>query len=152
MPDTGLEPTLVDLQPQPCVVLRERVPMGEMTSFFSRAFHLTGAAAGPHIGGPPLGIYFGMPSDTVDVAAGFPVHSAVEPSGEVVAYTLPGGRAAQYTHLGSYDSLAQSYDRLMTWMRERDLTPADVMWESYLNEPQPDHPESARTLITWPVA
>ena len=36
-------------------------------------------------------------------------------------------------------------------MREQNVTPADVMWESYLNEPQPDDPDSAETLITWPI-
>jgi hypothetical protein len=37
-------------------------------------------------------------------------------------------------------------------MGRNNLTPSSVMWESYLNEPDPAHLESAQTLITWPVA
>lgn len=128
--------------------------MGELTAFFPRAFEASAAAAGQQgrrIVGPPFGLYFGMPSDTVDVAAGFPLDAQLGASGEVVAHTLPGGRAVEVLHVGSYDSLAQTYERLMGWMQERHLTPGDVMWESYLNEPDPTDPGSAQTLIVWPV-
>ena len=151
----AIAPQLVTLDPTPAAVVRETVPMAVLTNFFSRAFHAVMAAAqeqGIPVVGPPFGMYYGMPSDTVDVAAGFPTAGPVQPTGSVTATTLPGGRAARVLHTGTYDSLGETYDPLMAWFQEQGLTPADVMWESYLNEPSPDAPEAAETLITWPVA
>lgn len=148
-------PQLVTREPQACAVVRETVPMSELQGFFARAFGETMAVAnrqGKQVVGPPFGLYFGMPTDTIDVAAGFPVEATIEAEGSVVPYELPGGRAVELVHMGPYDDLGQSYERLLTWMREQNLTPAEMMWESYLNEPRPDAPGATITVITWPVA
>lgn len=149
------EPQVVELVPQECAIVRETVPMDELPAFFSRAFQRTMASAasqGRQVVGPPFGIYFGMPSGTVDVAAGFPVDGPIEADGDVSPHQLPGGRAAELLHIGSYDSLQESYGRLSAWMGAQNLAPGEIMWESYLNEPQPDDPDATRTMITWPVA
>jgi len=165
------DPHVVALEPTTVLALRETVPMGELPAFFDRAFHATMAAAqaqGVRVVGPPVGVYFGMPSDTVDVAAGFPVAGPVEGVGGggagagggaggggvagVGIVTLPGGRAAQILHVGTYDAMEQTYGRLMSWMGEQGLRPGGVMWEVYLSEPTPDAPESWQTLIVWPLA
>jgi effector-binding domain-containing protein len=155
MSDYSTEPQIVILAPAHVAVVRETVPMSALTDFFSRAFHATMAATqaqGVPVVGPPFGMYFGMPSETVDVAAGFPTASPISPTDDGVTTTdLPGGRAVQVLHVGTYDSLEGTYARLMAWLGERGLQPADVMWESYLNEPDPTHPETSETLITWPL-
>lgn len=155
MSDYPTEPQVVILAPAHAAVLRETVPMSALTDFFSRAFHATMGAAqvqGVPVTGPPFGLYFSMPTETVDVAAGFPTASPISPTDDGVTTTdLPGGRAAQVLHVGTYDDLGRTYDRLMAWLGQQGLRPADVMWESYLNEPDPDHPETAETLITWPL-
>ena len=94
-----------------------------------------------------------MPTDTVDVAAGFPTAGRIAAAAEgVVPFELPGGRAVQFLHVGSYDDLGEAYARMTAWMGEQGLTPADAMWESYLTEPTPDgDPAVNQTLITWPV-
>lgn len=149
-----LPPEIVTLSPQPVAVLRETVRMDVLSDFFDRAFHAaarTASAQGVIIVGPPVGIYFGMPSETVDVGAGFPTDRPVSPDAGVSAETLPGGRAAQIVHQGSYDSMRQTYDRLLAWLSQQGLTPGPVMWESYLTEPNPAHPEETQTLIVWPL-
>ena len=149
------EPHLVTREPQTCAVVREQVPMSELTDFFDRVFHRTMAAAaaqGRQVVGPPFAAYFGTPTDTVDVAGGFPVDAAIEPGGDVTSLELPGGRAVELLHVGTYDALAMSYGRMMAWMGQQGLAPGTFMWESYLTEPDPDAPESAQTLITMPVA
>ncbi|CAN5160062.1 hypothetical protein BH11ACT4_BH11ACT4_07320 [soil metagenome] len=93
-----------------------------------------------------------MPTDTVDVGAGFPSATLPAPADGVTGEMLPGGRAVQVLHQGSYDTLHETYDRLMPWLAEQGLTPGPVMWESYLNEPQPESPDATRTLIVWPLA
>ena len=155
MSDHSTDPQIVILGPADAAVLRETVPMDALGEFFNRAFHATMAAAqaqGVPVVGPPFGMYFGMPSDTVDVAAGFPTASPVTERDGVTAVELPGGQAAQVLHVGSYDDLEKTYGRLMAWLGQQGLEPGPRMCESYLNEPDPDHPESAETLVTWPLA
>ena len=154
MTDQPTAPHLVTKHPQECAVVRETVPMSALTEFFGRAFAAAMAAAaaqGRHIVGPPFGVYFGMPTDTVDVAAGFPVDAPIAAADGVTPYRLPGGDAVELLHHGPYDAMSESYDRLLAWMGEHELTAAQVMWESYLNEPQAEHPQATRTLLTWPV-
>ncbi len=149
-------PELINLEPTTVAVVHETVPMSELIGFFDRAFHtVMGAveAQGVAITGPPFAMYYRMPTDTVDLAAGFPTESPIASTGGVEASELPGGQAAQLLHVGSYDSLAEAYGRITKWMSEHGHRPAEVMWESYLNEPSPDgDPNANQTLITVPVA
>ena len=64
------------LHEQPTAVLRETVPMNEPRAFFSRAYQsVMSATEQQHVqlAGPPFALYRGMPTDVVDVEAGFPV-------------------------------------------------------------------------------
>lgn len=148
-------PTIVTLEPQHVALLRETVRMDALPAFFDRGFHAVAGVArgqGVSIADAPVGVYFGMPSETVDVGVGFPTDRAITPDAGVTPDTLPGGPAAQVVHEGSYDSMAGTYERLMAWLAEQGRTPGPLMWESYLTEPDPDHPEAIRTLIVWPLA
>jgi effector-binding domain-containing protein len=69
----------------------------------------------------------------------------------VYAERLPAGRAAQVMHTGSYDSMEQTYGRLMAWVQQQGLALGPVMWETYLTEPNEEDPSSMQTLITWPL-
>lgn len=150
------EPEIVTLSAMPVAVVREVVPMRQLTDFFDRAYRTVAATVGKQgvvITGPPVGVYFGTPTDTVDVAAGFPTDRPVTAEDAVTAETLPGGRAAQIMHVGSYDSLQQTYGRLMTWLQDQKLGGGPVMWESYLTEPTPGGDQhDMLTRITWPLA
>ena len=147
-------PELVTLEPTATAVVRETVPMNKLTEYFDRAFGAVMTVVndqGVALTGPPFALYYGMPSETVDLAGGFPTAAAITPADGVTASELPGGRAAQLLHVGPYDTLEHAYGRLMAWIGEQGLKPGGVMWESYLNEPSPDAPEESQTLITWPV-
>ena len=84
--------------------------------------------------------------------AGFPVTSAVEASDEVRASVLPAGRAVEATHIGPYDTLAQTYGEMMRWTAEQGLQPGTDMWEQYLTDPEtePD-PAKWRTRVLCPI-
>ena len=130
--------------------------MTALASFFARAFHAVMSAIGAQgvlPAGPPLGCYLGMPTDTVDVAAGFPVGRPITAVGDVTPMQLPGGRAVTTVHVGPFDTLTQTYAELAAWMAAQGLQPAEMMWEVYLSDPQnqPD-PATWRTQIMWPVA
>lgn len=148
-------PELVELEPATFALLRESVGWDAMPAFYDRAFHVVPRVLGSQglaILGPPVGVYFGMPTDVVDVGAGFPASGPVAPSEGVTPFAVPAGRAVQVLHVGPYDTLRESYDRLMAWVAAEGLTPGPLMWETYLTEPDDAHPEATRTLIVWPLA
>jgi effector-binding domain-containing protein len=150
------DPEIVDLERQEAVAVRGEVAVAELPTFFERAFHEAAeaaAASGAEIVGPPFGFYPEMPTETVTVEAGFPVSTAVGNHGNAHRLVLPAGRAVQVLHIGPFDTLAQTYDELASWMADRGVEPAAVMWECYLSDPEADpDPASWRTQIVWPIA
>jgi len=150
------EPEIVTLSPMSVALVREIVPMSELPGFFGRAYRTVAETAGKQgiaITGPAMGVYYGMPTDTVEVGAGFPTARLVTATNGVSAETLPGGRAAQILHVGPYDALQQTYGRLMTWLEDQKLRGGPVMWESYLTEPTPGQSQNTMlTRISWPLA
>lgn len=147
---------LVQRTEQPTAVVREKVSMNGLPEFFGRAYGAVMAAAqqqGVQLAGPPFGRYLGMPTDTVDVEAGFAVSAPFTASAGVVAGTLPACQAFEATHTGPYDTLTTTYDAIQARMKEEGFRPADSMWEYYLSDPatEPD-PATWKTLVVWPVA
>lgn len=149
------DPEIVTLEPVTVALLRETVRMDDLTDYYDRAFHAVADAAeaqGVALAGPPVGVYFGMPTETVDVGAGFPTDVPVTPDAGVTPETLPGGPAVRVLHVGTYDAMAATYERLLGWLAVQGLKPGPLMWEVYLTEPDPDAPEASQTLIVWPMA
>ncbi|RYV51724.1 AraC family transcriptional regulator [Pengzhenrongella frigida] len=122
--------------------------MDALSDFFGRAFEAVAAELarqGAAPAGPPIALYRGPVTDTVDVVAGFPVGRPLTPSSGLVAETLPSGSIVEAIHTGSYEDLS-------AWFREQGLTPSDEMWEEYLVGPdsEPD-PSRWQTRIVYPV-
>ncbi len=143
---------------QSVAFIRRVIATDEMTDFFDSSFGAVAEAvaeAGAQITGPPFGWYQGMPSDTVDVAAGFPVDGVVAgviPGSEVVVEERVGGQAVVAMHVGSYDGLSDTYAEVMAWMEDNDLVSRDDIWEEYLTDPseEPD-PSNWQTRLVLPV-
>jgi effector-binding domain-containing protein len=144
---------ILQLQEQPTAVVREQVPMNALPEFFGRAYAAVGAAMEAQQiepTGPPFALYRGMPDEMVDVEAGFPVSSTVAAVNGVRAGILPGCRAVQAMHIGSYDTLGTTYEAVKQRMREEGFEASDDMWEYYLSD-QTSDPATWRTLVVWPV-
>ena len=146
---------LVDLESQSTAVVREQVPVNRLTEFFDHAFSSVMAVTGRQgvvVTGPPFALYHGIPTETVDVEAGFPTASSLEAEGDVRLGSLPAGRAVEAMHVGSYETLSQTYDEAMSWAHEQGLRPGTDMWEQYLTDPgaEPD-PASCRTRVILTV-
>ena len=154
--NTNPEPRIVHTVEQPTAVVHERIPMADLTEFFGRAFGTVMAAAqaqGVQLTGPPFALYRGMPTETVDVEAGFPVNAGFSGTEGVVNGSLPEAEAFEAIHLGPYDTLGTTYGAIQERMRAEGLTPSDTMWEYYLSDPEtePD-PAKRQTRVVWPVA
>ncbi|VXC23089.1 Transcriptional regulator, effector-binding domain/component [Arthrobacter sp. 9AX] len=154
--DVAQHPRKVHLTQQSVAVVRERVPMDSLTDFFARAFGTVMAAAqkqGVNPAGPPFALYRGTPTDTVDVEAGFPITGNFVGVEGVDLRTLPETDALEAIHFGPYDTLQQTYGAIQQQMAADGMTPADVMWEFYLSDPEsePD-PAKWQTRVIWPRA
>ncbi|HEX3198029.1 MAG TPA: hypothetical protein VHR39_10805 [Propionibacteriaceae bacterium] len=71
-----------------------------------------------------------MPTEIVDVEAGFPVPTTVAAVNGVRAGVLPECRAVQAMHVGSYDTLGTTHDAVKQRMREEGLNASDDMWST----------------------
>ncbi len=146
---------IVDLEPRQTAVVREQVPLDQLTDFFGRAFSTVMEVAGRHgvmVTGPPFALYHGTPAETVDVEAGFPTASTLEPDDGVGPGSLPAGRAVEAMHVGPYDTLSQTYDEAVRWARQQGLQPRRDMWEEYLTDPAADSdPATWLTRVLLPV-
>lgn len=153
----------IEPQPRPIAspeqhtaVVRERVAISGLTDFFGRAFGAVMAAAqAQHASpvGPPFAMYHGMPTDTVDVEAGFPITPNFTGTSDVAASKLPESEAFEAIHRGPYDTLEKTYALIIERMSAEGKTPSDTMWEFYLSDPvrEPD-PATWQTRVVWPVA
>ncbi|WP_166804901.1 GyrI-like domain-containing protein [Cryobacterium sp. Sr8] len=146
----------VDLEPRTMMGVHEVIPITAMVDYFGRAFTTSAAELGKqgaYPAGPAIALYHGKPTDIVDVTAGFPVEQPVTSTPEASVVTLPGGPAIQTVHTGSYDSMTGTYDELMAWVTEKDLTMSEDMWEEYLTGPESDpDPSTWTTRIVRPLA
>lgn len=149
--------SLLEVPAQQVAVVRRSIQTSELAGFYATALGAAAAAvanAGGTVAGAPFGWYHGMPTDTVDVAGGYPVTGLAEGplEGEVVVLLRPACLAAAALHIGSFETLAETYRELEAWLRDRQLDRAEHSWEEYLSDPQtqPD-PEDWQTRIVWPL-
>ncbi len=150
-----LDTELIEVPSETVAVVRSVVPMDGLTAFFGEAYgRVAGAvpAAGGSVAGPPFGWYHGMPGDTVDVAAGYPVAGDVhEPDGGVHVVERPGGQALVAVLAGSYDGLGAAWGELGRDAAVRGVQLRGDVWEEYLTEPHGD-PSGWRTRLVMPLA
>lgn len=127
------------------IASRETIPTSEMRGYFDRAF---GQAAGAlaEAGVRPVGAarayYFSDLAETVDLAGGFPVPAdavdALEESVPELLHHVPESRVITTRHLGSYDSLAATWQETVEHVRDLGLETGLVFWEEYVTMPTPE--------------
>ena len=137
-------------------VLRERVAMDALAAFYDRAYRTVVqevAAAGLEITGPAFGWYLDMPTDSVDLAAGFWVgaEGARELGSGVEIVELPGGPAAVGVHVGSYDSLPGAWGEVRAWFTEQGAQMRGDFLEVYVTDPSEVEPNQNETRLVLPI-
>jgi effector-binding domain-containing protein len=69
-----------------------------------------------------------------------------------VAARVPGGRVVQALHLGSWQTLLSTYDRLSDWLGAHRVLRVPLMWEEYLVGPDlADDPAVWQTRVVVPL-
>jgi effector-binding domain-containing protein len=148
------EPELVRLAIQDTAVIVTETPVGELPRVIAEALPAVERAvfgAGVALAGPPFVRYLAMGPE-IRAEIGFPIGTAIAPRGRIQPGHLPGGDAARIVHLGPYDTIAATYERLQTWMAAQGRMPAGPFWEVYWTEPDtsPD-PATWRTEVFAPL-
>ena len=150
------EPEIVEQHGVPTAVVRATVPVAQLPNVFDRSFPTLFRALqeqGVRPASAAFALYHGQPGDTVDLEVGFVTGREVHPDGDVASSSLPAGSVARLVHVGGYDSLGDSWERLKSWIEGQGLAPGPVLWEVYLTEPSPEtDPADLRTELNWPVA
>lgn len=132
--------------------IRQQVALAELPRVFGPTFEEVAEAintAGGDIIGPAYACYFGMPSDVVDVEIGFGISTLIS-SANLILTQVPSQEAAVGTHLGPYDELTDSYDKLLPWMQQQGIDLSDHMYEFY--DAMDDDQSPPITRLVFPLA
>jgi effector-binding domain-containing protein len=130
---------IVDLHPRETAVIRIDVEPSELKSTIGPALTEVADAmssAGVDLAGPPFTRYLQWHAERVVAEVGFPVMRPAPGVGRVEPASLPAGAAASIVHLGPYETLGETYDRLQVWFSEQGRHAADDLWEVYWSDPQ----------------
>lgn len=143
-PQAFTEPTICESYLQPTVVVRATgLPMNELRDVFDRGYPAIATLISERqlgLAGSAFSRYDTVPGETVDLELGFPVETALtEPvtvHGQTLEpSTLPPGRVVKLSHFGGYDTLADSWAGLMTWVHEQGHESTVPIWEVYVTDP-----------------
>ena len=148
--------TIIELKPQPGLAIREKLPFAEipkkMPEFFEEVYRFA-AERKIAIAGPPFAYYLSWDDKEIDMEVGFPVGPGAAAEGRIHMMTLPGGKVVKGTHVGPYDKLVESYNRMTVWMKAQGHEPANYMWETYMTDPAVEKDQARHvTEMFWPVA
>lgn len=107
------------------------------------------------VGGTAVGapfVRFHDRGDPMTIEAGMGISEPIEANDRIAASTLPGGWVASAWHVGPYETIEESYDKLYAWLETSEYEDAGAPWQVYWTDPglEPD-PAKWRTEILVPV-
>lgn len=125
---------ILTVERQLTAVIPASVRMDKMPET-QRSLRFKLAAVLPALGAGPIGPTFTLwrpPVDGVfDMEPGVIVSRSFAPKGDVVASTLPAGRAVHFQFIGRYDGLPRAWAALLAWCAAQKLKLAGANWEIY---------------------
>jgi effector-binding domain-containing protein len=137
------------------IAVREKVKYADIGPAMGRMFgEVAGymTRKGLPMTGAPFCYYYSWADGSVDMEVGFPSSAKNKEDGRFHSFALPAVKAAFMKHVGPYDKLMESYQKMEKQMKEQGLRPADHMWEIYMNDPEKTAPAELVTELYWPVA
>ena len=75
---------------------------------------------------------------------GFPVNVPVDGEGQIEGSKLPGGKVVTAMHIGPYDTLAETYEVVLSWIRR-----ADIRSRMTCGKPYPTNPCEVPDSSKW---
>jgi effector-binding domain-containing protein len=155
-PDDPAQPWFKEIgAAQPMASIRTRTKLSKISATLAVLLpevmkHVT--ESGGKTVGAPFAIYHSMSGDDIDLEAGLPVAEPVPEKGRVHAGRLPQGSVVSVWHVGPYQTLSATHERLSAWLAKSDYEAAGPPCEVYWTDPgmEPDE-KKWRTEIVVPV-
>lgn len=82
---------------------------------------------------------------------GFPLKEGIAGEGDIKAGRFAGGSYLTTLHTGPYQKLAEAYNRLYAYAKEKGLVLQDECVEQYLNDPGSVSKEELQTVVMVPL-
>jgi effector-binding domain-containing protein len=151
---------IVEIKEQPTLTIRESTNLSSIPEKMGRIFteilsFMEKRGISPV--GAPFAYWHNMNPDSIsrgifDMECGFPVSVPVDGFGQIKKSKLPGGKVITAMHVGPYDTLAQTYEEVLSWIKENGYQVEDDMWETYLTNPC-EVPDQSKwmTEIFYPI-
>lgn len=155
-----LDIKIEEIKEQPTLVIRESATMASIPERMGKIFSEIVAFMGKRgiaPAGAPFAYWHNMNSESIskgvfDMECGFPVGMPVEGEGEIMASKLPGGKVVKTMHIGPYEALSETYEAVLSWIKEKGYQVGEDMWETYLTNPCEVSDKSKwMTEIIWPL-
>ncbi len=145
---------IVERPAQPALAIRSRVSLASMAGVIGQSmFTIARYAAekGYIPTGPPFLATHGLDGGERDIEIGFPFGPGIEGRDNIKVSEIPGGKAATYHYVGSYEHLPGVHAALEQWLEANEYTISGVTYEFYLNDPQTTAAENLETEIMYPL-
>lgn len=161
-----IESMEVQVEPTPALQLRSTstTDAAAISAAVSAAFKTMGEFMGQHAitpTGPPRIIYTAWNDKETRFILAFPVAGPlpeIGPAEVVSAGVLPGAQALRFEHVGPYETIRNTYERIDAWLKEHkaiegrsDWQRYMPMWEEYINDPETTPASELVTRIYLPL-
>ncbi len=101
---------------------------------------------------PPVAIYYEVSDLETDMAAGAPVVSVTETTGEIGELELAGGKVASAVYTGPYNGMPDAWNKFMKAILAQGEKTVEPCWEEYLADPSNEPDDTKwRTLMVQPL-
>lgn len=149
-----LKVEIKELKQQSTLVLRKSVKEGEIGAALGAILPKVGQFLGSKKINPlgaPIARFLKHEGGAMDFEAGFPVPDGTQGQGDIVASSLPAGKAAVVTYFGPYEQLSKAHEFLKKWLQDNKREAAGPCWEVYMSDPSVMKAEEIRTDIVMPL-
>jgi len=145
----------VQLIPAPILLVTETTPIAGIADGYMDGFSKIGkfmAKNKLHQAGAPLGIDGNMSAGNYTFDAGIPVDRGDVASADSVRVSQSyAGKALKTIHVGAYDGLGKTNQKLMAYMTVHGYTPKGAILSSFIDDPGSVPIETLRTEVYAPV-
>jgi effector-binding domain-containing protein len=151
----GFNAEEVQLIPAPILLVTETTPMNGIADGYMDGFTKIGkfmAKNKLHQAGAPLGIDGNMSAGNYTFDAGIPVDRADVAGADSVRVTQSySGKALKTIHVGAYDNLGKTNQKLMAYIAVHGYAPKGPILSSFIDDPGSVPIETLRTEVYAPV-
>ena len=148
---SGISVYEVDLVAGPAASRRVRGSPDAMVEILARGFaELTAASrrAGLVAVNAPIAVFVEIDDRTFAAELMLPLASALPaPTQGLQPATTPAGRAIRVLHVGSHESLEETYAEIETFIEDKNLDIRELFVERYLSDPATTAPMDLRTEV-----